>query len=200
MSHLVKHLLELASHMNLHSALQWRMIKNLLPHWGVLILLLHWGGAQVGDGQDQEEIARPDLGTLDTPIPDLRSMRPQRQKTESRKAKESREYLESQGLPSKAFIAFTAAVLSHSASHNVLKPTYMDFTNLRYDGKDITTFCQLYQVKLQRCRQLSITQDDDLMVYPFIQEITPYYVQRTWQPEAMPMGSVGQSAHSGGLR
>ena len=43
MSHLVKHLLELVSHMNLHSALQWRMIKNLLPHWGVLILLLHWG-------------------------------------------------------------------------------------------------------------------------------------------------------------
>ena len=71
------------------------------------------GGEQVGDGQDQEKIARPDLGTLDTPIPDLGSMRPQRQKTESRKAKESREYLESQGLPSKAFsfIAFTGAVL-----------------------------------------------------------------------------------------
>ena len=35
MPHLAKHLLELASHMNLHSALQWRMIKNLLLHWGV---------------------------------------------------------------------------------------------------------------------------------------------------------------------
>ena len=52
---------------------------------------------------------------------------------------------------------------------------YMDFRNLRYDGKDLTTFCQEYQGKLQRCRQLGITQDEDLVIYPFIQEITPYF-------------------------
>ena len=52
---------------------------------------------------------------------------------------------------------------------------YMEFLNLRHDGKDITTFCQQYQVKLQRGRQLGIPHDDDLVLYPFIQEITPYF-------------------------
>ena len=52
---------------------------------------------------------------------------------------------------------------------------FMDFMDLRYDGKNITTYCQQYQVRLQRCRQLDIALDNDLMMYPFIREITPYF-------------------------
>ena len=69
-------------------------------------------------------------------------------------------YLESKFQP-------TGAVKDYTA--------WIDLITMTFDGKDLRTFCDEYELALRACHQLDIYPEERLIIYHFIHLITPYF-------------------------
>ena len=52
---------------------------------------------------------------------------------------------------------------------------FLQWVYLRFDGKDLQRYCQDYKKALQTCAEVDIKLDEDLQIYPFIAQITPFF-------------------------
>ena len=52
---------------------------------------------------------------------------------------------------------------------------FLQWVYLSFDGKNLQKFCQDYENALKTCAQVDIILDQDLQIYPFIAQITPFF-------------------------